>query len=147
LLILLAVPVRAEMVIFTDGGWLHVAGFELEDDRVALDLPSGGRIVVSLLRIERIVEDEVADVPAAIEEPAGLDGFALHFEEDHPEPATPYGALIHAAAREHGLSYSRLIHGLKQAGVEMDRKVLAELAVSDPKAFGALAELAKTAAA
>ena len=54
---------------------------------------------------------------------------------------------INAAAREHGLSYSRFMHGLKQAGVEMDRKVLAELAISDPKAFGALAELAKSKAA
>ncbi len=54
---------------------------------------------------------------------------------------------INAAAREHGLSYSRMIHGLKQAGVEVDRKILAELAVSDPKAFGDLAELAKSQAA
>lgn len=50
---------------------------------------------------------------------------------------------INAAAREHGLSYSRLISGLKREGVEIDRKVLADLAVSDPRAFGALAELAR----
>ncbi len=56
-------------------------------------------------------------------------------------------ARINAAAREHGLSYSRMIHGLKQAGVEVDRKILAELALSDPKAFGELAELAKSQAA
>jgi len=54
---------------------------------------------------------------------------------------------INAAAREHDLSYSRMIHGLKQAGVEVDRKILAELAVTDPKAFGDLAELAKSQAA
>ena len=56
-------------------------------------------------------------------------------------------ARINAAAREHGLSYSRFMHGLQLAGVEVDRKVLAELAVSDPKAFGALAEMAKSKAA
>lgn len=56
-------------------------------------------------------------------------------------------ARINAAAREHGLSYSRFISGLKAAGVEMDRKVLAELAVRDPQAFGSLAELAKSNAA
>ena len=56
-------------------------------------------------------------------------------------------ARINAAAREHGLSYSRFMHGLRLAGVEVDRKVLAELAVSDPKAFGALAEMAKSKAA
>ena len=51
---------------------------------------------------------------------------------------------INAAARENGLSYSRLINGLKQANVEVDRKILAQLAVTDPKAFGALADLAKS---
>ena len=56
-------------------------------------------------------------------------------------------ARINAAAREHGLSYSRFMHGLKAAGVEIDRKVLAELAVSDPQTFGALAEKAKSQAA
>ena len=54
---------------------------------------------------------------------------------------------INAAAREHGLSYSRFMHGLKRAGVEIDRKVLAELALSDPKAFSELAELSKSKAA
>jgi large subunit ribosomal protein L20 len=54
---------------------------------------------------------------------------------------------INAAAREHGLSYSRLMSGLKQAGLELDRKILAELAVSDPQAFAELAERAKAAAA
>ena len=53
-------------------------------------------------------------------------------------------ARINAAAREHGLSYSRFMNGLDRAGVEMDRKVLAQLAVSDPKAFGDLATLAKS---
>ena len=53
---------------------------------------------------------------------------------------------INAAAREHELSYSRLIHGLKLAGIELDRKVLAQLALDDPKAFGELAELAKRSA-
>ena len=56
-------------------------------------------------------------------------------------------ARINAAAREHDISYSRFMHGLQQAGVEIDRKVLAELAISDPKAVGSLAELAKSQAA
>jgi large subunit ribosomal protein L20 len=54
---------------------------------------------------------------------------------------------INAAAREHDISYSRLMHGLKEAGVEIDRKILAELATRDPQAFGELAELAKSKAA
>ncbi|HEX9813927.1 MAG TPA: 50S ribosomal protein L20 [Myxococcota bacterium] len=54
---------------------------------------------------------------------------------------------INAAARENGLSYSKLINGLKCANVEVDRKILAQLAVTDPKAFGELADLAKSQSA
>ena len=53
---------------------------------------------------------------------------------------------INAASREHGLSYSRLIHGLKQQKIEIDRRILADLAVNEKAAFAALAEKAKTAA-
>ena len=49
---------------------------------------------------------------------------------------------INAAARTHGVTYSRLMAGLKKAGVDLDRKVLADLAVRDPGAFGDLAKLA-----
>jgi large subunit ribosomal protein L20 len=52
---------------------------------------------------------------------------------------------INAAARLHGLSYNRLISGLKAAGNLLDRKVLADLAVSDPTGFGVLAAAAKRA--
>ncbi len=52
---------------------------------------------------------------------------------------------INAAARLHGLSYSKLINGLTKAGFEVDRKILAELAVHDAAAFGAIAEKAKAA--
>lgn len=54
---------------------------------------------------------------------------------------------INAAAHESGLSYSRLMNGLKKASIEVDRKVLADLAVHDKAAFAALAEKAKTALA
>ncbi len=54
---------------------------------------------------------------------------------------------INAAAHLHGTTYSRLVHGLSLAGVEVDRKILADLAVSQPKAFTELAELAKSKAA
>jgi large subunit ribosomal protein L20 len=52
---------------------------------------------------------------------------------------------INAAARLNGLSYSRFMHGLGKAGVEIDRKILAELAVNDADAFAELAEVAKGA--
>jgi large subunit ribosomal protein L20 len=52
---------------------------------------------------------------------------------------------INAAARENGMSYSRMIHGLKQANIELDRKVLADLAIFDPQAFSQVAEAARAA--
>jgi len=52
---------------------------------------------------------------------------------------------INAAARVHGLSYSRLISGLRAAGVDVDRKILADLAVRDDQAFAALVEVAREA--
>jgi large subunit ribosomal protein L20 len=56
-------------------------------------------------------------------------------------------ARIGAGARQNGLSYSQLIHGLQKAGVELDRKILADLAVRDPAAFGQLVQTAKDALA
>lgn len=52
---------------------------------------------------------------------------------------------INAAARQHGLPYGRFMSGLKQAGVELDRKALADLAVADGETFARLVEMAKTA--
>jgi large subunit ribosomal protein L20 len=52
---------------------------------------------------------------------------------------------INAAVREHGLTYSRFIDGLAKAGIEVDRKLLSELAITEPAAFGALAAKAKAA--
>ena len=52
---------------------------------------------------------------------------------------------INAAARENGLSYSKFMNGLKKSGIELNRKILAEIAVSDAKTFASLANKAKTA--
>src|SRR5919201_3600788 len=54
---------------------------------------------------------------------------------------------INAGARQNGLSYNQFMHGLRKAEIELDRKVLADIAVSDPKAFTVLAEAAKAALA
>ena len=53
-------------------------------------------------------------------------------------------ARINAAARMNGLSYSKFMYGLKLAGVEVNRKMLSEMAIADPAGFAALAELAKS---
>ena len=52
-------------------------------------------------------------------------------------------ARINAAARINGLSYSKMMHGLKVAGIDINRKILSEMAISDPEGFAALAETAK----
>ena len=52
---------------------------------------------------------------------------------------------INAATRQHGLAYSRFINGLKKANIELDRRVLAELANADPEAFGDVVKAAKAA--
>ena len=54
---------------------------------------------------------------------------------------------INAGAREHGITYSQLMHGIKLAGLELDRKVLSDLAINEPAAFQAIAEKAKAALA
>jgi large subunit ribosomal protein L20 len=56
-------------------------------------------------------------------------------------------ARLNAAARINGLSYSRLMHGLKTVDVALDRKVMSDIAIRDPQAFAALAEMAKQALA
>ena len=56
-------------------------------------------------------------------------------------------ARINAAARMNGISYSQMMHGLKLAGVDINRKMLAEMAVNDAAGFAALAEIAKKAVA
>src|SRR6266550_1086523 len=52
---------------------------------------------------------------------------------------------INAAAREHGLTYSQLMHGLKLAGLELDRKVLSDIAIREPEAFAAVVGEIKSA--
>ena len=54
-----------------------------------------------------------------------------------------WNARINAAARMHGTTYSKLINGLKKANINLDRKVLAELAVNEPKAFTAIVKAAQ----
>ncbi|WP_054749576.1 50S ribosomal protein L20 [Lacticaseibacillus thailandensis] len=54
-------------------------------------------------------------------------------------------ARINAAARQNGISYSKLMHGMKVAGIDMNRKMLSELAINDPAGFTAVADAAKAA--
>ena len=99
-LLFLPAAASAELVVFADGGFLKVRGFEVEGERVRLELHSGGRMVVSILRVARILEDEVPDEPVA--EPAP--GFELCFDASQPRPAVPYAELIYDAGRRHAVN-------------------------------------------
>ena len=103
LALLLAAPARGELVILQGGDVLKVDAFRVEGQRIELDLPSGGLMVLPLRRVERILDDEI--VPAAERQPPPVEppGFELLFA-DQPVPSVPYGELIHAAAARHGLN-------------------------------------------
>jgi hypothetical protein len=104
-LLLAALPVSAgaEIVVFAHGGFLKVASFEVTGERVRLELPSGGRLVMPMERVERILEDEIVDEP---EEVVAAPAFEIGFDPAHPRPETPYGELIYRAAERHGLNPS-----------------------------------------
>lgn len=91
----------AELVIFTHGSFLKVESFEVRGDKVRLALPGGGAISVSLLRVARIVADEVA---AEEPEPEPPPAFDWRFDPAQPRPETPYGELIYGAAERHGIN-------------------------------------------
>ena len=75
---------------------------------------------------------------------------ALQYSYDHRKKKKGdmrrlWNVRLHAAARDNGLSYSKLIHGLNLAGIEINRKVLSELAITDPESFSNIVDSAKEA--
>ncbi|HVS04236.1 MAG TPA: lytic transglycosylase domain-containing protein [Thermoanaerobaculia bacterium] len=86
----------AELVVLRGGAVLKVTAYEVGEEKARLELPSGGALTVSLLRIERIVADEVVAEP----QPLPAVAVTLAFR-DQPPPSVPYGEVIHAAARRH----------------------------------------------
>jgi len=134
-----AAPAVAELVLLVDGHVLKVDGFELAGDRVRFDLPSGGRLELSLLRIERIVDDEIEaeKVPLPSEIATGI---RLGFDDSHPVPETPFGDLIYATAQRHELN-PELIAAVVRAESAFDPR-----AVSTKGAVGLLQLMPATAA-
>jgi len=119
-----AAPARAELVVFADGGFLKVAGYEVMGERVHLALAAGGVLRVPLSRIERVVEDEVVPAPEAAGEPVvEAAGFPWRFAADQVVPGTPYGAEIYAAARRHELN-PQLVAALVRAESAFDSGAL-----------------------
>ncbi len=73
---------------------------------------------------------------------AGADAFT-HRKDKKADFRKLWIARINAASRQHGLSYSKFIYGIDKAGIKVDRKILAHLAVEDPKGFEKLVDIAK----
>jgi soluble lytic murein transglycosylase-like protein len=100
----LAAPAGAELVVFADGGWLKVAGYEVRGERARIELAGGGTMTVDLSRIERVVDDEVVRPVEVAAEPAAAPAApAWRFAAGGAAPATPFGVEIFAAAERHGL--------------------------------------------
>lgn len=100
-------PAGAELVVLTDGRFLKVAAYEAEGDVARLTFAHGGRMTMPILRIERVIEDEVIPepdpppAPLVAEAPAAPAPIPLRFAEDQPIPEGPYGTLIYETARRH----------------------------------------------
>jgi hypothetical protein len=107
LLLGLAVPSRAELVVLVDGRVMKVAAFEAEGEEARLTFPTGGRMTMPILRVERVLDDEWVPEPepppAAVAQavvPAAP--IALRFDEAKAAiPDGPYGAMIYETAKRH----------------------------------------------
>lgn len=107
-----ALPARADLVVLVDGGVMKVAAFEVGEEAVRLTFPTGGAVTMPLLRVERIVDDEVlpepprldvADLPA-LPAPLPVPPIPLRFEESQAVPEGPFGKLIYETAKKHSVN-------------------------------------------
>jgi soluble lytic murein transglycosylase-like protein len=105
LLLAFATPAaRAELVLLQGGDVLKVTSYEIGEERARLTLPSGGVLTVSMLRIDRILADEILappEVPPTVEQAAAV---LLDFPADAAAPPTPFGAEVLEAARKFQLN-------------------------------------------
>jgi len=92
--------------VLTDGAVLKVDRYEVQGDLVLLDLAAGGRLTLSIERIDRAVPDEIVETqPESLPTPP-RDRFSLRFEEGSGQPDTPYGGPIWETARRWGVNPS-----------------------------------------
>lgn len=104
-----ALPARAELVILTDGRFLKVAAFEAGAEQAQLTFETGGRMTLPILRIERVIEDEVVpepDPPEVVAEatPPAPALIPLRFDESQKVPDGPYGPMIYETAKRHSVN-------------------------------------------
>ena len=130
-----AAAAPAELVILEGGRVLKAASYRVEGSRAVIELASGGLLEMPLLRIDRVVGDEISNEPA----PAAPAGFRAGFDDSDAVPATPYGELIFEAARRHRVS-PRLVAAMVRAESAFD-----PAAVSHKGAVGLLQLMPATA--
>lgn len=118
-----ATPAVADLAVMASGAVMKVDAYSVAEDRVRFVLPSGGELVVPLGRVERIVDDEIEPEPPA--PPTLPPLFRIAFAEGDPVPAVPYGDLIHAAARRHGLN-PELVAALIRAESAYDARAVSK---------------------
>lgn len=98
---LAASAARAELVLLQGGDVLKVKAYEMGPEQARLTLPSGGVLTLSVLRIDRILADEIVPAPEVPPgEAAAIAAIALEFPADAAAPTTPYGDVVLAAARK-----------------------------------------------
>lgn len=99
---LFAPSVGAELVVLAGGSVIKVEEFQRQGDKVLLLLPSGGRLELPLMRVERVVEDEIDD--SANGPWSAVGELSIDFHHSHTVPDTPYGGLIYDTAERHGVN-------------------------------------------
>ena len=92
---------RAELVLLTDGRVLKATAYEVREERVRLELSSGGILRMPLARIERILDDEIVPEEERVEDESI---FVTSFRDSDQVPETPYGELIFETARRHDVN-------------------------------------------
>jgi len=97
-------PVAADLIVLTDGATIKVSSYEVVGDEVVLELAAGGRMTLSIERIDRAIADEVLAAEEAARNAPPPPAFSIRFREGLDQPTTPYGGRIYDAARRHGLN-------------------------------------------
>ena len=115
------VAARAEIALLTNGDFLKVADYELLGEKMRLELPGGGALLLDLERIERIIDDEIAPQPSE-PEPVAAPGFPLRWQEGQ-QAEGPHAALLDQVAADYGVN-PRLMSAMARAESNHDPRAL-----------------------
>lgn len=117
----LLAPAAAEIVVLDNGRFLRVSEYEVRGDDVRLGLESGGELIMPLLRIDRVIADEIQELGVELEtvEEVETSTFYLGFGDDAAVPSTPFGEVIFSIAKRRNVS-PRLVAAVIRAESAFD---------------------------